>query len=376
MTKFHPFEMERMMSAFEQEVEFNLSESGVHPITLGELVSNDPETMPRLLKTKLDYPHVNGTPELRDRIAATYEGATRDNVLVTVGAIEANYLAIRTILEPGDEIVVMLPNYMQIWGIAANHGLHIKTFPLLEDQGWAPDLDELERQVSEKTKLIAVCNPNNPTGRILTSEEMERIVELASRHGSWLLSDEVYRGAERCTEEITPSFFGRYDKVIAIGSMSKAYGLPGLRLGWAAAPPALLDDLWARHEYVAISATMMSNHLAAIALEPTNRQRLLARAREYIRRGYPVLEEWMNEHPGVFSLTPPGASAVAFARYHRDWNSRELIQRLQSEKSVLVVPGDHFGLDHHMRISFGLPHDYLRGGLGRIAELLREKLAS
>ncbi|MFQ5702226.1 MAG: aminotransferase class I/II-fold pyridoxal phosphate-dependent enzyme, partial [Acidobacteriota bacterium] len=121
MSEFHPFAMERMMSRFEQEVEYNLSESGVHPVLLGELLGDDSHLVERLLATDLNYPHVNGIPELRENIAAMYDGAGAANVLVTVGAIEANYNAIRTLLLPGDEIVIMVPNYMQIWGIARNH---------------------------------------------------------------------------------------------------------------------------------------------------------------------------------------------------------------------------------------------------------------
>ncbi len=372
MNEFQPFVMERMMSQFEQEVQYNLSESGVHPVLLKELLADDPGYIQQLLDTELNYPHVNGIPALRENIAALYNGATANNVLVTVGAIEANYITIRTLLAPGDEIVILLPNYMQIWGIAKNHGLKIRTFHLQEEKGWAPDLAELERIVSDKTKLIAVCNPNNPTGRIFTGPEMEAIVAAAERVGAWILADEVYRGAERLMDEQTPSFYGQYDKVIAMGSLSKAYGLPGLRIGWAVGPAPLLDDIWARHEYVTISATMLANKLAAIALSPQVRPRLIRRTRDYIRRGYPVLEQWMNSHPDTFSLTPPQAAAIAFVRYRLDINSTEFTERLRKEKSVLIVPGDHFGLDHFVRISFGLPHEYLSSALDRIHKFIME----
>jgi aspartate/methionine/tyrosine aminotransferase len=219
--------MERFMSKYEQEVEYNLSESGVHPLVLGELVSHDPELIERLLRVELNYAYANGNPVLRRNIAALYDGATLDNVLVTIGAIEANYNTIYALLSPEDEIVVMIPNYMQIWGIARNRGLRLKTFSLREDAGWAPDLAELEEAVSRETRLIAVCNPNNPTGRILTQQEMDAIINIADRVGAWILADEVYAGAERLTDEQAPSFYGRYDRVIAIGSLSKAYGLPG-----------------------------------------------------------------------------------------------------------------------------------------------------
>jgi aspartate/methionine/tyrosine aminotransferase len=371
MTDFQPFEMERMMSKWENVVEYNLSESGVHPVTVRELLA-DLVAVEELLDTELDYPQTNGLVELRENIAALYPGATPDNVLVTVGCAEANFIAMQTLLAAGDEMVVMLPNYMQIWGIGHNYGFQVRAFHLQEEQGWAPNLDELNDVVSENTKLIAVCNPNNPSGYILTADEMDAIVTAADRVGAWLLADEVYSGAERLTDTQTPSFWGRYDKVLAMNSLSKAYGLPGLRTGWVVGPAATVDDIWARHEYVTISTTMLANRLSAIALSPEIRPRLIQRTRDYIRRGFPVLDSWLESHEGVFELVAPQAAAIAFARYHLDVNSTEFVERLMHEKSVLIVPGDHFGLDHHLRISYGLPRRYLESALDRIHELIVE----
>ncbi len=154
--------------------------------------------------------------------------------------------------------------------------------------------------------------------------------------------------------------------------MSKAYGLPGLRLGWVVGPPETVDDIWARHEYTTISATALSNKLAAYALSAEVRPRLIERTRGYIRQGYPILERWMASHGNTFSLTPPDAAAIAFVRYHLDINSTEFTERLRQEKGVLIVPGDHFGMDHFVRISFGLPEDYLVPGLDRIHKLILE----
>jgi aspartate/methionine/tyrosine aminotransferase len=371
MTTFQPFDMERMMSKWENAVEYNLSESGVHPVSIRGLV-DDPAVIEELLTTELNYPQTNGIIELRERIAALYPGAAPDNVLVTVGCAEANYITCQTVLAPGDEMVMMLPNYMQIWGIAHNSGIQLSPFHLMAEKGWTPDLGELNDVVSDKTRLIAVCNPNNPTGYILSDAEMDGIVAAAERVGAWLLADEVYSGAERLTDTETPSFWGRYDRVLAVGSMSKAYGLPGLRIGWVVAPPDTVDDIWARHEYTTISTTVLSNQLAAIALAPPVRSRLMQRTRGYIRRGFPILDEWLTSHQGVFDLIPSQAAAIAFARYELDINSTHLMERLVQEKSVLIVPGDHFGMDHYLRISFGLPHDYLRAGLDRIHELIVE----
>jgi aspartate/methionine/tyrosine aminotransferase len=372
MTLFQPFVMERMMSKWENVVDVNLSESGVHPMTLGELLETAGVDHSAVSDVLINYPQANGTVELRETIAAMYPGAAADNVLVTVGAAEANYLAITTLLQPGDEAVILLPNYMQVWGIAKNHGVRVRECHLSEQRAWAPDLDELDAAVTSDTKLIAVCNPNNPTGRIMTPREMDALVTVAERSGAWILADEVYRGAERESDEETPTFYGRYDRVLAQGSMSKAYGLPGLRIGWSVGPAETLDEMWARHEYTTIATTALSNHLTALALSQTVRPKILARSRRYIREGFPVLEDWMKDHGDMFAIVPPQAAAIAFARYRLDVNSTALVNRLRDEKSVLIVPGDHFGLDGHLRISYGLPHDYLRGGLDRIHEMLVE----
>ncbi len=366
---FQPFELERLMSEWEQKVAYNLTESGVHPITLRELVG-ETGRLEALLDTELNYPQVNGTDELRERIAALYPGATPDNVLVTVGAAEANYITTQTFADAGGEIVVMMPNYLLAWGAAQNFGARVKTFPLREDRGWAPDLDALNEVVTEATRLIAVCNPNNPTGYILSEAEMDAVVAAAERVGAWILADEVYSGAEQRTDVQTPSFWGRYDRVLALNSMSKAYGLPGLRIGWIVAPAETVEALWRRHEYTTIAATMLSNKLAGLALSPDVRPRLIDRTRRYVRRGYSILEAWLEQHEAIFEWTAPQAAAIAFVRYRLDIASVDFADRLRREHSVLVVPGAHAGLDHHLRISFGPPAEYLQAGLDRISAFL------
>lgn len=371
MPGFQPFTMERYMSAHEQDVTFNLSESGVHPMLLSELLALKDGSLDELLATDINYAHANGRPELRENISKMYNGATADNVMVTVGAIEANYNSIRSVLSMGDEIVIMLPNYMQIWGIAKNHEYRIKTFSLLEEKDWAPDLDKLESIVSNETKLIAICNPNNPTGRIMRENEMDAVIRIAGRVGAWILADEVYAGVEQHTVEQAPSFYGRYDKVLAIGSMSKAYGLPGLRTGWVVGPEDMIQSIWARHEYNTLSATMLSNKLAALALSPEIRPLVRQRARNYVRKGFPILREWMEKQPGNLRCVPPEAAAIGFIKYDLDINSTDLAMKMiQEEPSAMIVPGDHFGMDSYLRISFGLPEDYLMSGLKVISKVL------
>lgn len=243
MSEFQPFEHEVMASQNEKEVDYNLSESGVHPLLLRELLTDSPEYIETLLATEIDYAHANGDPKLRENIAALYSGCTSSNVLVTVGAIEANYNSIHTLLQPGDEIAIMLPNYMQIWG---------------------------------------------------------------------------------------------------------------------------------RHEYTTLSTSIFSNILAALALSVNVRPRIIQRTRNYIRKGFPLLQQWIDHQKDTFRLVPPQAAAIAFVRYQLDVNSTELANKLIQEKSVLIVPGDHFGMDKFIRISYGLPQNYLTEGLKRIQQLVTE----
>lgn len=367
---FYPFKLERELGIWEHQVKYNLSESGVHPMSTAELLSNSPELIKEFLAVELNYPQTNGSIELREQIASTYSGATGQDVIATTGAAQANFTAILTTLDPGDEIVVMLPNYMQIYGVAKNLGLKIKTFSLKEELGWGFDIDEFHAAVSQDTKLIAVCNPNNPTGHIMTSEERNAVVTAATRVGAWILSDEVYAGAEHHTDVFTPSLWGEYDKVLAIGSMSKAYALPGLRLGWVVSNPEMAEALWARQDYITICPSILADKLATFALTPEVRKRILKRTREYARRGFSNLQSWIDKHSDILSVVPPGAAAIGFVRYNRDISSSELVNRLIHEQQTFVVPGDYFGLDNYLRISYGLANDYVNEALRRIIKTI------
>ncbi len=367
---FYPFMLEREMSIWENQVEYNLSESGVHPMTTLELFAGDEQMIEQVLSTELNYPQTNGTLELREGIARLYPGARPENVVVTSGAAQANFTTLLTTLDPGDELLVMLPNYMQIWGAAKNLGIEVKTFSLREELGWSLDIDDLSRSITDKTRMIAICNPNNPTGHILSADERQAIVQAAGKVGAWILADEVYAGAEHNQDEITPSLWGDYERVFAIGSLSKAYALPGLRIGWVVAPGNMADEIWARQDYITISATMLGNKLAAYALSPEVHPRIISRTRDYVRRGYDNFAAWCQDRNELISHVPPQAAAIAFVRYNTDVNSSELVKRLIDEQSTLVVPGDHFGLDQHLRISYGLSDAYVNEGLERIYRTL------
>jgi aspartate/methionine/tyrosine aminotransferase len=379
--RLEPFAMERMQSTYENQVEFNLSESGVQPLRLGDLVA-DERSREHLMAEALRYSQSNGTIPLRNAIAAIYPGATADHIQVTNGGSEANFITTWNLVEPGDEVVLMVPNYMQTWGLARAFGGVVREWPLTlggpapsavegSPARWRVDIGALERIASPRTKLIIICNPNNPTGARIEAEDLDRIVAVAARHGSWLLSDEIYRGAERDGRE-TASVWGRYDRAIVTSGLSKAYALPGLRIGWIAAPPPLIAACWSYHDYTTISPGALSDVLARRALEPARRAQILARTRQILNANFPIIAEWLDGHGGLFTYAPPDAGAIVYVRYHHPINSTDLVNQLREQKSVLIVPGDHFGMDGHLRIGFGDETGYMREGLRRLQELLTE----
>ncbi|MGB8953310.1 MAG: aminotransferase class I/II-fold pyridoxal phosphate-dependent enzyme [Candidatus Aminicenantales bacterium] len=363
--KIEIFKMERMQSTWENVVDYNLSESGVHPLSIEELVSAEERT--DILKVGLGYSQTNGTLELRKEIARLYPGIRTEQILATAGSSEANFLLIWSLIDPGDEVIFEVPNYMQMWGLLHAFGAKVKPLYLRESLNWEPDLDELKKQVSKKTKLIIVTNPNNPTGAVLSSEAMEAVIHQAREVGAWILADEVYQGAERIGPR-TSSFWGKYDKLIVVNGLSKAYGLPGLRIGWIVGPEDFIKKTWAYHDYTTISPSILSDRLARIALSSSVREKILERTRRILNANFPILEAWLNTQDGLFSYVPPQAGAIVFVRYNMKVNSTALVDRLIREKNVLLVPGDHFEMDHYLRFGYGEKEKYLLDALARVAE--------
>jgi len=348
--QFQNFELEYFQSQFERTVEYNLADSSVKCLSTREWLSE--EEAEQLLSTGLFYPEVNGTGLLRERIAALYPGATANNVLVTVGAAQANCMVVSTLLERGDEVIVVSPGYRQVWGLAKNLGCNVKELQLLPEENWRLNLDRLAAMTSDKTKLIAIVNPNNPTGTVLAPDEMKQVVETCERSGAWLHADEVYRGTEFHGVE-TPSFWGQYDKLICTNSLSKAYGLPGLRIGWIVSQPAFTQEAWARHDYTTIGPSGASDHLAAVALDPLVREKIIDRTRRILNANYPVMDAWLKTFGDTFSWHPPAAGAICWAHYRGAIPALEIVEKLRAQHGVLLCPGDHFGMPGFLRFGYG-----------------------
>ncbi|HEY4777011.1 MAG TPA: aminotransferase class I/II-fold pyridoxal phosphate-dependent enzyme [Candidatus Acidoferrales bacterium] len=370
--QIQPFELERWQSVWENKVELNISESGVHPLTTSELVP-DAATLQKILDVPQYYPQTNGSEELRSRIAELYPGAKTENILVTCGGSEANFIASWALLEPADEIVFMMPNYMQIAGLARAFGATVKPLWLREELQWGIDIDELPRLIGPKTRLVAICNPNNPTGSVLKKEEREAIVAAAEKVGAWIVADEVYRGAE-FDGAMTTSFWGGYDRILCTAGLSKAFSLPGLRTGWVVGAAKMVERLWGYHDYTSIGPSMLTDRLASVALEPARRAWILNRTRQTLLRNYPALQAWLESRADSFSHVPPKAGAIAWAGLRRGQNSAQMAEQLREKKSVLLVAGEQLGMESFVRFGFGGDPEHLRKALVRIDEWLQESL--
>ena len=372
--KLDSFEMERLQSKWEHRVAWNLAESGVHPLRVEELADSEAERV-ALLAQPLGYSQTNGTLELRTLIASMYPGANPDNVQVTNGGSEANCITLMLLIQPGDNVVVMMPNYPQVRGLARGLDAEVRHWHLKEDDGrhsdqprWRPDLDNLRALVSEKTRAILICNPNNPTGARLTAAELDAICAIAGKHDAWIVSDEIYRGAELDGIE-TATIWGRYDRAIVTSGLSKAFALPGLRIGWLVAPPDIVEQTWGIHDYTTIAPGAINDRLARVALRPAKRELLIARTRGILRTNYPAVRRWIERRPSL-SHVPPEAGAITFVRYAHAINSSALVERIRDEHSVLVVPGDHFEMDGYIRIGFGCDPELLLPALEHVGEVL------
>jgi len=373
--KLKPFELERMQSENEHQVRFNLSESGVEPLRIRELLDT-PELKEQLLDMQLGYSQTNGTVPLREAISHYYPGSTADHIVATNGGAESNFLVSWWLFQEHPdkrEFVFMVPNYMQIGGIWRNMGIDVKKFNLRMIEGrWAPDIEQLKSIVNKNTNAIAICNPNNPTGAIINAKDLKAIAGIAEDNDAWLVADEIYRGAELQAEK-APSIHGIYEKTLITSSLSKAYGLPGLRIGWTVCPTEkVAKELWSYSDYTTISPSTASDWMATLALNPTVQAKIEKRTREVIRNNWAIMKTWLDSHSDILEYVPPSAAAICFVKQNTGISSYDLVVRLMKEKSVLISPGEHFEVPGYLRIGFGTDPEHLRPALARISELLNE----
>jgi aspartate/methionine/tyrosine aminotransferase len=372
MARIDLFEMERMQSLYWHVVEYDLSESGVSPMSVAELLEDtelgDPGTF---AQTKLGYPLSEGSELTRERVAQWYPGATPANVSLVNGGSEANFLTLFALIGRRDRLAFEVPNYVQGRGLGRFFGAGTRTFRLkLRGGRWGLDVDELERAVGKDTKVVMVCNPNNPTGAVMTEEEMDAVVRVAERRGAWIVADEIYRGAEIEGDAESPTFWGRSERVVITSGLSKAFAMPGARVGWIVGPETFVRSVWERHDYTTLTPSMLGDIICGAAMEPAKRAAIFARTRGIVRSQLPRLEEWIHTHDDIFRYARPDAGAIGYVKVRLKGSTAELVDRIREEQSVLLVPGEMFGIGKGLRFGFGYDIEHTLKGLARVDETL------
>jgi aspartate/methionine/tyrosine aminotransferase len=369
--KIRDFGVEIWMNRYENNCQWNIAETCVESLTMAELLELCGKTdtiLSELLPLKLTYGAIEGSERLRDLIAGLYETQKRDNVITTHGAIGANALVHETLVEPGDRVISVLPTYQQHYSIPESYGADVQILRLTEATGFLPDLAKLKALATPGTKLIAINNPNNPTGALMDRACLERVVEIARSVGAWILCDEVYRGTDQDGDGMTASIADLYERGISTGSMSKTFSLAGLRLGWIVAPRPLLHDVMIHRDYNTISVGMLDDHFAAIALE--NRDRILARSRSITRNNLAILSEWVDSEPNI-SWIKPKSGTTALLKYDLPMSSEKFCVRLLEQTGVMLTPGSALDMEGYLRIGYANREAVLRAGLTGLSEFLR-----
>lgn len=368
--KIETFEMERVQSQWENVVDCDLSESGTRGVSLQELSDWGLDLEP-LVRMPLSYSQSNGTVGLRESLARMYPGATPDHIMVTNGSSEANYLVTAALVEQGGHVAFETPNYMQAKGLGAYwSGRPTEIFRLRFDAQWEPDWEEFERAVRPGCKLVYITNPNNPTGSVLREAARERIVRRCEQVGAWLLSDEVYIGSE-IDRPPTATLHGASERTIVVSGLSKAFGIPGVRIGWIVSPPWLAAEAWRLHDYITIGPSKLSDAIACFAVREDIREKLYDRTRRIVREQLPLVHAFVSESKGMLEFNTPDATAMAFMRWRGPGTTADLCRRLLEKQSTLVVDGKLLGLDGYIRLWVGAPRAKLVEGLKRFADELR-----
>ena len=358
-----PFGIEMWMNEFEDHCKYNLAETCVKSMTIGELIEvsgKNTKLSEELANMKLTYGEITGSKQLRKNIASLYKNQTTENVMVTHGAIGANSLVYNTLISKGDKVVSVLPTYQQHYSIPESLGAELSILKLKPEHKFLPNINELKQLIKPDTKLIALTNPNNPTGSLMDEALLLEIVDIARTCDAYIICDEVYRGTNQNDPEYGTSIVDIYDKGISTGSMSKTYSLAGLRLGWITASPDILKDVFIHRDYNTISVGVIDDYFASIALE--NRKKIAIRNTAITRNNLQILDNWVKNER-FFSYVKPNAGTTALLKYEFDIPSREFCIQILKNTGVLFAPGSAMDMEGWVRIGYANDPKILTQGL-------------
>lgn len=372
--RIREFGVEIWMNAHENDARFNLAETCVDSITVGELLAlarRNEDALAELLPMRMDYGAIEGSQRLRAAICRLHARQAPGNVIVTHGTIGANHLVHTALVDRGDIVVSIVPTYQQHHSIPESCGAEVRAVRLRPENGFLPDMAELA-QAARGAKLIALTNPNNPTGALIDGAGLQEIAAIARANDAWVLCDEVYRGIDQEGDGFTPSMADIYEKGISTCGMSKAFSLAGLRLGWIAAPEEVIAQVSIHRDYSTISVGRIDDHLAAIALEASDA--ILARSRKITRTNLAILDDWVGSQPAI-TYVRPKSGTTALLRYDLDMASADLCRRLQQETGVMLLPGSALDMEGWLRIGYACRTPVLEQGLALFGDWLAGQAA-
>ena len=373
--KIKPFKVEEWMNEYEDDAPYNIAETCVDSISLDalfELVGKDKNAfLDGFCARRLTYGDIFGAPAFKEGICRLYKTMKPENIIPTHGAAGANHHVFYSLLEPGDRIVSIMPTYQQLYSIPESFGVEVDLLQLKHENGYHPDLKELERLVTKGTKMICINNPNNPTGALMEKEELLGIIEIARQADAWILCDEVYRHLTQ-TDVWSESVADLYEKGISVSGMSKVFSLAGLRLGWIATRnQEVIQACLSHRDYTLISCGMFDEQVAGIALEGA--EALLKRNRGVVRENLARLDAWVNKQPHV-SWHKPQAGTTALLYYDLDIPSRAFCEEMYHRTGAFVTPGECFEMEYSMRIGYACAADVLEAGLAAMDQYIQLKV--
>lgn len=368
--KIAPFGVEIWMNEFENHCAFNLAETCVSSLTVGqvlEMSGRNADVLDDLAPMKLTYGAIEGSDRLRDAICTLYDRQARDNIVVTHGAIGANALVHETLVEPGDHVISVRPTYQQHYSIPESYGATVDILHLRPENGFLPDLGEFAELIRPETRLVAINNPNNPTGALMDAGYLGEFIDIARGSGAHILCDEVYRGTGQEGDGFSPAIADLYERGISVAGMSKTFSLAGLRLGWIAAAPEVIAAVSVHRDYNTISVGMLDDYFAALALE--SKERILERSRKITRGNLRILDDWVQGEPAI-SYIKPKAGTTALLKYDFDMPSRAFCVRLLEDTGVMFTPGSVLHMEGWLRIGYANDPEILKAGLSRVSAFL------
>ena len=355
------FKIEEWMNKYEASAKYDLTTTCISPLSV-----NDLNCGKDILDVKLGYGDITGSERLKTAIKSLYKNQELENFTITHGAIGANQLVFLSLLEVGDEVVSIVPTYQQHYSIPRSLGCDVKLCFLKEENRWLPDLDELDLMLTGKTKLLCLNNPNNPTGAVIPDDMLMQIVELAKKKNIWILSDEVYRGLNLYGNTYSASIADLYDRGISVGSMSKTYSLPGLRVGWVAAKNNLINEINHQRQYNTISVSILDDYFASVAIE--NRDAIAERNFKIMKNGLEILKKWLSGNSNIDCVLPTGGTTVLI-KYNLDIPSRTFCKDLQKTTGVALLPGETLEMEGYARLGFCA--EDLEPALEKISEYIK-----